>query len=58
MVAPIFNEEDRARGLTDFNDLHQSRGLGEVKKQLGLSLQQDKAQEKSREKGQSRELSL
>ena len=55
-VAPIFNEEERARGLTDFNDLHQSRGLDEVKKQLGLALQHDK--EKSREKGQARELSL
>lgn len=56
VVAPIFNEEERARGLTDFNDLHQSRGLEEVKKQLGLVLQQDK--DKSREKGQTRELSL
>lgn len=58
VVAPIFNEEDRARGLTDFNDLHQSRGLGEVKKQLGLIFQKDKTQDKSHEKGQSRELLL
>lgn len=56
VVAPIFNEEERARGLTDFNDLHQSRGLDEVKKQVGLVLQHDK--DKSRDKGQSRELSL
>lgn len=56
VVAPIFNEEERARGLTDFNDLHQSRGLEEVKKQLGLVLQQD--QEKFREKGKTRELAL
>ena len=56
VVAPIFNEEERARGLTDFNDLHQSRGLDEVKKQVGLVLQQDK--DKSRDKGQTRELSL
>ena len=56
VVAPIFNEEERARGLTDFNDLHQSRGIEEVKKQLGLVLQQD--QEKSRDKGKTRELSL
>ncbi|MDL2210248.1 ssDNA-binding domain-containing protein [Desulfovibrio sp. OttesenSCG-928-O18] len=56
VVAPIFNEEERARGLTDFNDLHQSRGLKEVQNQLGLVLGRDK--EKSREKGQSRELSL
>lgn len=56
VVAPIFNEEERARGLTDFNDLHQSRGIAEVKKQLDLVLQLD--QEKSRDKGQSRGLFL
>ena len=56
VVAPIFNEEERARGLTDFNDLHLSRGLDEVKKQVGLVLQQDK--DKSRDKGQTRELAL
>ena len=56
VVAPIFNEEERARGLTDFNDLHQSRGIEEVKKQVGLTLQQDK--EQSRDKGKTRELSL
>lgn len=56
VVAPIFNEEERARGLTDFNDLHQSRGLDEVKQQVGLILQQDK--EKSRSKGQEMGLGL
>ena len=56
MVAPIFNEEDRARGLTDFNDLYQSRGIEEVRKQLGPVL--EKGKEKFREKGQARELSL
>lgn len=56
VVAPIFNEEERARGLTDFNDLHQSRGIEEVKKQIGLALQQE--QEQSRDKGKTRELSL
>ena len=58
VVAPIFNDEERARGLTDFNDLHQSRGLDEVKQQVGLVLQKDVAQEKARQKGKSRELSL
>lgn len=53
---PIFNEEEKARGLTDFNDLHQSRGLAEVKKQLGFMLQQDK--EKNRDKGKARDLAL
>lgn len=51
VVAPIFNKEERARGLTDFNDLHQSRGIEEVKKQLGLTLQQDKARGTGRELG-------
>ena len=58
VVAPIFNEEERARGLTDFNDLHQSRGLKEVQNQLGLVLQKDKEREKSRDKGKTRESSL
>lgn len=56
VVAPIFNEVERARGLTDFNDLHQSRGIEEVRRQVGLVLQQDR--EKSRDKGKTRELSL
>ena len=58
VVAPLFNEEERARGLTDFNDLHQSRGLDEVKQQVGLVLQKDVAQEKARQNGKTRELSL
>ncbi len=57
-MAPIFNEEERARGLTDFNDLHQSRGLDEVKRQVGLVLQKDVEQEKSQDRGKIRELSL
>lgn len=50
VVAPMFNVEEKAKGLTDFNDLHKSRGLKEVKKQVDLSL--------DREKGKARELSL
>ena len=50
VVVPLFNEEERARGLTDFNDLHQSRGLEEVKKQVGQALVkvQSRVQDKSR----------
>ena len=58
VVTPIFNEGERARGLTDFNDLHQSRGLEEVKMQVGLVLQKDIGQEKGQEQGKTRELSL
>ena len=40
VIAPEFTPEEMAQGLTDFNDLHQSRGLGAVRsfiqdKQLG-----------------------
>lgn len=58
VVAPIFTDEERAKGLTDFNDLHKSRGLDEVKRQVGLALQKGNAQEKSRDMGKTRELSL
>lgn len=56
VVAPIFTDEERAKGLTDFNDLHQSRGLDEVKRQMGFVLQKDV--EHPREQGRTRGLSL
>lgn len=58
VVAPIFNEEERARGLTDFNDLHQSRGLKEVKKQVGLALQHAVDREQDRSHGRERGLEI
>lgn len=58
VVAPIFTDEERAKGLTDFNDLHQSRGLDEVKRQVGLVLQKDVKQEKLRSQGRERGMSL
>ncbi|RXF77654.1 DUF1738 domain-containing protein [Desulfovibrio sp. DS-1] len=58
VVAPIFTDEERAKGLTDFNDLHQSRGLGEVKRQVGLVLKKDVEREKSRSQGLERGMSL
>ena len=36
VIVPTFTKEETARGLTDFNDLHQSRGLETVRKQLGI----------------------
>lgn len=36
VIALIFNEEERARGLTDFNVLHQSRGLDFMTRKLHL----------------------
>jgi len=65
VVVPEFTENEKARNLVDFNDLHVSRGLDEVKSQLdGPAL--EKAQttevktEKTRKKakGQERGLSL
>ena len=58
VAEPIFTDEERDKGLTDFNDLHKSRGLDEVKHQVGLVLQKDIGREKSREQGKARELSL
>ena len=58
VVAPIFTDEERAKGLTDFNDLHQSRGLDEVKRQVGLVLKKDVEREKSRSQGLERGMSL
>ena len=36
VIVPVFSREEKAKGMTDFNDLHQSRGLDAVKKQLGI----------------------
>lgn len=58
VVAPIFTDEERAKGLTDFNDLHKSRGLDEVRRQVGLVLHKDVEQEKSRSQGLERGMSL
>ncbi len=33
MATPKFNEAEKEQGLSDFNDLHKSRGIGEVQKQ-------------------------
>lgn len=33
-AALVFNEEEKAKGLTAFNDLHKTRGIGEVKRQM------------------------
>ncbi|MFW5498410.1 MULTISPECIES: zincin-like metallopeptidase domain-containing protein [unclassified Maridesulfovibrio] len=46
-IVPKFTEAERGQGLSDFNDLHQSSGLGEVRRQLsGLFKQQNKVAKK------------
>ncbi|MEA4896386.1 MAG: zincin-like metallopeptidase domain-containing protein [Oscillospiraceae bacterium] len=37
VAVPVFNKEEQAVGLKDFNDLHQSRGLKEVAAQVSRS---------------------
>jgi len=63
VVVPEFNDTEKSRSLVDFNDLHVSRGLDEVKRQFdGPAL--EKAQEVKAEKaakkakGQEKGLSL
>ena len=58
VVVPIFTDEERDKGLTDFNDLHKSRGLDEVKRQVGLVLQKDVEREKPRSQGLERGMSI
>jgi phage/plasmid primase-like uncharacterized protein len=40
---PIFTAKEKAKGLTDFNDLHKARGLDAVRRQVGGK---DRRQEK------------
>lgn len=35
VFSPDFTEEEQAKGLTDFNDLHRVQGLGGIQKRLG-----------------------
>lgn len=42
VTAPVFTEEEKAKGLTDFNDLHKSRGLAEVTRQMSHERAKDK----------------
>ena len=41
VIAPLFSEEEKARGLTDFNDVHQARGLTGLK----VAIEKDLAKE-------------
>ncbi|WP_415717726.1 zincin-like metallopeptidase domain-containing protein [Maridesulfovibrio sp.] len=41
-LTPKFSEAQRGQGLSDFNDLHQSSGLGEVQNQLAGLLKSQK----------------
>ncbi len=40
---PLFNKEELAKGFTDFNDLHRSRGLKIVKQQISKGLSKERS---------------
>ncbi|CDK99661.1 DNA primase traC [Magnetospirillum gryphiswaldense MSR-1 v2] len=46
MVAPSFTAEEKAQKLTDFNDLHQSRGAGWVRRTIEGALSKAQGQER------------
>jgi phage/plasmid primase-like uncharacterized protein len=67
VVVPEFTDAEKSRSLVDFNDLHVSRGLEEVKRQCeGPALDKiqdrerttEKKRNKAQDKGQSRGLGL
>ena len=45
---PTFTDKEKAQGLTDFNDLHQARGLEAVQRQTGMERGRDQGRELSR----------
>uniref|UniRef100_I2PX40 Antirestriction protein n=1 Tax=Desulfovibrio sp. U5L TaxID=596152 RepID=I2PX40_9BACT len=49
VVVPIFNKEEKAAGLTDFNDLHQSQGLLAVEEQVARGRTRARGQHQERE---------
>ena len=55
-IAPEFNREEIKKGQTDYNDLHASRGLEEVSKQLAPALK--KAEKRSEERRVGKECRL
>lgn len=42
---PMFTDKEKTQGLTDFNDLHQARGLEAVQRQTGLERGRDQGKE-------------
>jgi len=67
VIVPTFTENEKALNLVDFNDLHVSRGLDEVKNQVdGPALEKapekevktEKSRKKAKDKGQERGLEL
>ena len=40
VIVPAFTDEEKAKGLTDFNDLHKSRGVKAVIEQVGKGIRE------------------
>ncbi|MFA9394687.1 MAG: zincin-like metallopeptidase domain-containing protein [Halodesulfovibrio sp.] len=49
VVIPQFTEAEKAKGLTDFNDLHQERGLDALKVELNVSIRKALTQKQDKE---------
>ena len=45
VIIPQLTKEEKGKGLKDFNDIHTSRGLAAVKKQIEAGLEQSKEKE-------------
>ena len=46
VIVPFLTEAEKSAGLTDFNAIKTSRGIGEVKRQISRGLQIDKGNER------------
>lgn len=49
IILPNLTEQEVEKGFSDFNDIHKSRGLNEIKKQFFFVLAKDKEKEFSKE---------
>jgi phage/plasmid primase-like uncharacterized protein len=59
LIVPEFTDSEKARGLMDFNELHVSRGLEEVRRQMSApDLEHSRRAEQTQDKGLERGLSL
>jgi hypothetical protein len=58
VVVPTFDDQEKMKGFLDFNDLHISRGLDEVRRQVELGREQSIGAERSRDSGREIGMSL
>jgi len=58
MVAPKFSDEQKAKGLTDWNDLANDKGVAEVTNQIRQQLKQQKRQSRGQERDQAQAVGM